>query len=88
MTKTLVNNVDEFLAILKNPARSFNDFAISLSHGASSRKEMALNEDGTIFILNNIDGTLQHLTPEELFDPTLTNIGEAINKKAFWHLTY
>ena len=88
MTKTPVNTVDELIAILKTPGRTYHDFAMQLGFNMFSKKEMALNEDGTIFILNNIDGTVQNLTPEELFDPSLTNIGDAITRQAFTHLIY
>lgn len=88
MTRTLINNVDELVTILKSPNRTYHDFAVTLNGGLYSKKEMALNQDGTIFILNGIDGTTQNLTPDELFDESLTLIGKAINGGAFYHLIY
>ena len=88
MIKTPVNSVDELLAILKTPGRTYHDFAILLNSEMFSKKEMALNEDGTIFILNNIDGTVQNLKPEELFNTELTTIGKNIKRQTFMHLTY
>ena len=35
-------------------------------------------------VFNEIDGTRQLLTPDEIMDKNFTNIGEAINKRAFY----
>ncbi len=88
MTKTLVTSVDHLIKILSGKHTTYHDFAVQLSHGAFSRKEMALNEDGSIFIFNGIDGTTLTLTPEELFTNPWTNIGKAITENAFFHLNY
>lgn len=88
MTSTKINTIEEFNEILKTPNQTYHDFAIALSEGVFSKKEIAMNEDGTYFILNNIDGTVQNLTSAELHDEDLTNIGKALNNGAFYHLNY
>ena len=35
-------------------------------------------------VFNEIDDTRQLLTPDEIMDKNFTNIGEAINKRAFY----
>lgn len=88
MTQTKITTIEEFSAILKTPNQTYHDFAIALKDGVFSKKEIALNEDGTYFILNNIDGTTQNLTIPQIFDEDFTNIGKALNNGAFYHLNY
>jgi hypothetical protein len=64
------------------------DCFISLAGGAvRSSKHIHYTEDDKLFyILNENDGTEQHLTEAELMDEELTNVGAAIAKRAL--ITY
>lgn len=60
-----------------------NDYFISFGIARSS-KFINEGEDKDFFILNLIDDSEQELNADELFDKSKTNIGEAIEKGAFW----
>jgi hypothetical protein len=50
-----------------------------------SSKSIFFDEDeGKFSIINEIDGSEDVLTPEELLDESLTNIGKAINSGRFY----
>lgn len=73
------------LAQLKKTLKSGDgkDFFILLNYGGRSSKWVSF--DGkTFYVINFIDGSEQELTPEELMDEKLTNIGRAIKKGAFY----
>ncbi|MBP6946300.1 MAG: hypothetical protein KBB46_03355 [Candidatus Pacebacteria bacterium] len=88
MVSTKITSRDEFKALFKDS--TYVDVAISLNHGAFSRKEMALNEDGSFWVMNCIDGTTLTLGEDELFDPLseVHNIGKAFELGALFHLNY
>ena len=61
------------------------DFFILLNYNLRSSKCISWFEDTkTFFILNEIDGSEQELSEEQLMDKEYTNIGEAIKKGAFY----
>jgi hypothetical protein len=49
---------------------------------------MDVDDDGKFNVVNEIDGSAQKLTPEELFNESLTNIGKAIKYGAFYAYNY
>jgi hypothetical protein len=60
-------------------------FHIRLIGWLKSIKRIKFNAKLNRFsVLNEIDNTRQHLSPREMMDKRFTNIGEAINKKAFY----
>lgn len=60
------------------------DFFIQLHFGLRSSKAISFDGDNTFYVLNEIDGTEQELTEQELMDSDITNIGKAINNGAFY----
>lgn len=58
-------------------------FFIQLNLGLRSSKFITGNGD-KFCIFNEIDGSEDRLTEEELFDKSLTNVGEAIKYGAFF----
>ena len=61
------------------------DFFILLSFGIRSSKEISLASDGSgFYVFNEIDGSEETLTTEQMNDVRYTNIGLAINNGAFW----
>lgn len=71
----------EQLKELAGDADSRPDFYIALNAGALSGKQIIWDE-GTFYIENEIDGSEQVLSEEEVFDSRLTLIGEALKKGA------
>lgn len=66
-----------------------NNFFIILNFGARSSKHITFGEeDDTYCVYNEIDGTYQTLTKDELFDESLTLIGKAIKCGAFFSYGY
>lgn len=56
-----------------------------LRGGLSSHKLVSFNpKTGRFRVENGIDGSIQHLTMRQLDDRTLTNIGLAIHRGAFY----
>lgn len=78
---TRIDSVDELRKVLGFGIR---EFKIMLSYGAYSTKDIMVLPDGRFKVWNNIDDTRQTLTGIELLDPSMTCIGEAIDKKALW----
>lgn len=60
------------------------DFFILLNFGLRSSKAISFDGDNTFYVLNEIDGTEQELTEQELMNSDITNIGKAINNGAFY----
>lgn len=58
-------------------------YFIALNFGLRSSKHISLNGDN-FCVFNEIDGSEDRLTEEELFDKSLTNVGEAIKYGAFF----
>lgn len=71
--------LDQYLSQSDEP----QDFFIVVGrHGRSSK---SIFKDGMSYnILNEIDNTEQLLTPEQMLDPTMTNIGDAMMKGCFF----
>lgn len=62
-----------------------HDFFIQLNYGARSSKFVDYSpETGKYYIENEIDGSEQELTEEQLMDEQYTNIGKAIKAGAFY----
>ena len=62
-----------------------HDFFIVIAGGlAKSSKEIDVDEDGKFYVFNDIDGTDDVLTEEELMDQRITNVGYAITKGALY----
>lgn len=81
MTYTAIKSLEELDNILTDESQ---DFFIALNGRSRSSKSIFKNEDGSYNILNEIDDSEQSLTKEQLFDTSLTNIGDAIIKNAFY----
>ena len=81
MTYTAIKSLEELDNILTDESQ---DFFITLNGRARSSKSIFKNEDGSYNILNEIDDSEQTLTKEQLFDTSLTNIGDAIIKNSFY----
>ena len=81
MTYTAIKSLEELDNILTDESQ---DFFIALNGRARSSKSIFKNEDGSYNILNEIDDSEQTLTKEQLFDTSLTNIGDAIIKNSFY----
>ena len=58
------------------------EFVLMLEGGVRSSKVLGLGDEGTIYILNMIDGTEQELLPNQMY--TESNIGKAIDAGAFY----
>lgn len=82
-TKNIIVESVEHLKALSN--EGYRDYFIMLgSHGGlrSSKRIEWVERDGQFTIFNLIDDTEQELTEAELMDSRMTNIGEAITKRA------
>ena len=82
---TCIENVERLVDILCEHGCRGN-FFIQLNGGARSSKRIRYDHRReTIHITNEIDGSRQVLTSDELMDPSHTNIGTAIRAGAFYH---
>lgn len=61
-----------------------HDFFIALNFGMRSSKTVNIDEDGTFYIINEIDDTEDVMTEEDLMDERITNVGKAIKLGAFY----
>lgn len=77
-----VKSMDQLKTILADGETK--DFFIQLHFGLRSSKAISFDGDNTFYVLNEIDGTEQELTEQELMDSDITNIGKAINNGAFY----
>lgn len=77
-----VKSVNQLKTILTDGETK--DFFILLNFGLRSSKAISFDGDNTFYVLNEIDGTEQELTEQELMDSDITNIGKAINNGAFY----
>lgn len=77
-----VKSMDQLKTILADGETK--DFFIQLHFGLRSSKAISFDGDNTFYVLNEIDGTEQELTEQELMDSDITNIGKAINSGAFY----
>jgi len=61
------------------------DFFIQLNFGIRSSKCISYDSIHDLFwVLNEVDGSEQSLTPEQIMDEDYTNIGKAIKYGAFY----
>lgn len=74
-----INSLEELIEAIDS---NHNDFFISFGIAKSS-KNITYN-DGIFYIINEIDGSEEELTAEQLFDEEYTNIGKAINGGVFY----
>ncbi len=79
---TQVKSTDQLKTILADGETK--DFFILLNFGLRSSKAISYDGSSTFYVLNEIDGTEQELTEQELMNSDLTNIGKAINNGAFY----
>lgn len=77
-----VKSVNQLKTILADGETK--DFFILLHFGLRSSKAISFDGDNTFYVLNEIDGTEQELTEQELMNSDITNIGKAINNGAFY----
>lgn len=81
MQYTRIKDVNHLRELLK---KDKNDFFICLNGGLRSSKFILLLEDGCFQITNEIDGSIDRLSEEELMNRDITNVGYAITKGAFY----
>ena len=68
---------------LKAEAKEGLDCFILLNGGLRSSKHIWYEEESNLFaVTNEIDDTHQEMTPDEIMDQEMTNIGEAMVKGA------
>ena len=79
---TQVKSVVHMKQLIKKSG-GMGDFFIALN-GCRSSKDIGWNGK-SFWILNNIDGTDQHLTPTQIMNSKYTNIGTAIRNGSFYH---
>lgn len=79
---TQVKSTDQLKTILADGETK--DFFILLNFGLRSSKAISYDGSSTFYVLNEIDGTEQELTEQELMNSDITNIGKAINNGAFY----
>ena len=79
---TQVKSTDQLKSILADGETK--DFFILLNFGLRSSKAISYDGSSTFYVLNEIDGTEQELTEQELMNSDITNIGKAINNGAFY----
>jgi len=79
---TKVKSVDHLFNLV---TEGNHHFFIQLNFGARSSKYITLGEEeGTLEIENEIDGTTQVLTASEIMVEANTLIGKAISYGSFW----
>jgi hypothetical protein len=65
------------------------EFFILLNYGLRSSKHICYFDDTKKFwILNCIDDSEGELTPEQILDRSITNIGLAMEREAFYQVIY
>ena len=79
-----INSIEELKQIcLSQDDDIWVDCFIALNGGLRSKKAVSW-QDNVFVVINGIDDTDQELTEEQMKDKTFTNIGEAIEKGAFF----
>lgn len=81
-----INSLDE----LKQACMDHHaDFVLQLNFGLRSSKEIEYNSEKDSFsIYNYVDDSEQVLTPKEILDDKITNIGKGISYGAFYVVEY
>lgn len=78
----IVKNLTHLRKLTKGKTRKFH---IKLIGWLKSVKRIKYDTNSNrFFVFNEIDDTRQHLSPREMMDKKYTNIGAAIEKKAFY----
>jgi hypothetical protein len=81
----IVNTLNQ----LKKLAVDGADFYIALNFGLKSSKTITyIPGNNTFEIFNDIDGSFDILTEEELFNQTYTNVGYALENNALFAYEY
>ena len=78
-----IRTIEQLKEAVKDGPR---EFAISLNYGLRSAKWVWRGARKRFRVVNCIDDSLQFITDEELFDRSVTLIGEAMKKGAFYKL--
>ena len=76
---TRINSIEELIDALN---KGQHDFFIS--NGILKSSKYIEYDDDNFYIVNEIDGTEQTLTTEELFNDDYTNIGVSIKNGTFY----
>ena len=78
-----VSNAEDLRTMISKGHRKY--FIVLAGGLARSSKTIGYNKKAGVFnVKNEIDGTRQQLTEQQLFDTNLTNIGKAMNYGAFF----
>ena len=89
MTPIRVRDYEHFKTFFKDSEQgNGREFFILLNGGLRSSKHIWQESEDKWWILNEIDDSEQHLTKEELFDKSITNIGYATEKGGFFYYNY
>ncbi len=80
--QVMIKNIQHLRKLTNGKVKRFH---IKLIGWIKSVKRIKYDAKSNRFsVFNEIDETRQHLSPREMMDKNFTNIGEAINKKAFY----
>lgn len=80
---TKVSNAKDLMAMIAKGKRKY--FIVLAGGLARSSKTISYDKKAGVFkVKNEIDGTRQQLTEQQLFDSNITNIGKAMNYGAFF----
>jgi hypothetical protein len=79
-----MTRIDSIPQLREAVLRGSHEFFIRLNFALKSSKTIDVGPDGAFTVVNGIDGTEQTLTEEQLRDRSLTNIGTAMERGAFW----
>lgn len=78
----IIRNIAHLKKLTKGKSKNFH---IKLIGWIKSVKRIKYDtKSNRFFVFNEIDDTRQHLSPREMMDKRFTNIGAAIEKKAFY----
>lgn len=81
MQNIRVRNIDHLKELINNEK---TDFFICLDGGLRSSKTICPLDDNKFLVFNEIDGTEEEFTEQELMDKDFTNIGEAMTAGALY----
>lgn len=86
MKNRKISNIEELKQACMNHRA---DFILQLNFGLRSSKEIEYNSEKDSFsVYNYIDDSEQVLTPKEIMDDKITNIGKGISYGAFYLVEY
>ncbi len=78
-----IKNIKDLDKLLETSENHSLECFVALNGGARSSKDI-YKENNIYYVYNYIDDTEDSFTEEELFDPSKTIIGEAINSGNFY----